>query len=89
MKKNLKISPFTYNLKDIPFVTTYKCIDHEKVVTNIHSKLLNIQSRNISQVFKKTKMLFFHKRKFYIVEGQSLIISKTQYGNCDHILLAD
>ena len=41
--------PFTDNLKNIPFVTTYYGnIDNEKVVRKIRSKLSNIQSKHLS-----------------------------------------
>ena len=46
-------APFTDNLKNIPFVTTYcKNIDNEKVVRKICAKLSNIQSRHLLEEFK-------------------------------------
>ena len=45
----------------MPFVTTYyENIDNEKVVRKIRSKLSNIESRHISEVFKN-KIIFFPK----------------------------
>ena len=49
------------NQENIPFVTTYyENIDNEKVVGRIRSKLSNIESKHLSEVFKN-KMLFFPK----------------------------
>ena len=54
-------APFTDNSKNIPFLTIYyENIDNEKVVRKIRSKLSNIQSKHLSEVFRN-KMLFFHK----------------------------
>ena len=53
--------PFTDNSKNIPFVTTYyENIDNKKAVRKIPSELSNIQSRQLSEVFKN-KMLIFPK----------------------------
>ena len=55
-------APFTDNLKNFPFVTTYyKNVDNEKVVRKICAKLSNIQSRHLSEVFKNKNVIFSQK----------------------------
>ena len=55
-------APFKDNSKNIPFVTTYyKNIDNEKVVRKIRSKLSNIQSRHLSEVFENKNVILFQK----------------------------
>ena len=56
-------APFTDNLKNFPFVTTYyKNVDNEKVVRKICAKLSNIQSRHLSEVFKNKNVIFSQKQ---------------------------
>ena len=55
--------PFTDNSKNIPFVTTYyENIDNEKVVRKIPSELSNIQSRQLSEVFKNKNVNISQKQ---------------------------
>ena len=56
-------APFKDNSKNIPFVTTYyENIDNEKVVRKIRSKLSNIQSRHLSEVFKNKNVILSQKQ---------------------------
>ena len=49
---------FTDDSKSIPFVTIYyENIDNEKMVTKIRSKLSNVQSRHLSEVFKNKNVI--------------------------------
>ena len=55
--------PFTDNSKNTPFVKTYhENIDNEKVVREIRSKLSNIQSRQLSKVFKNKNVILSQKQ---------------------------
>ena len=58
---------FKDNPKNIPFVTIYhENINNEKVIWKIRSKLSNIQSRHLSEVFKnKTVILSQRHPKTY------------------------
>ena len=54
---------FTGNSKNILFVTTYyENTDNEKVVRKIRSKLSNIQSRHLSEVFKNKNAILSQKQ---------------------------
>ena len=54
---------FTDDSKSIPFVTIYyENIDNEKMVTKIRSKLSNVQSRHLSEVFKNKNVIPFQKQ---------------------------
>ena len=54
---------FTVNSKNILFVTTYyENTDNEKVVRKIRSKLSNIQSRHLSEVFKNKNAFLSQKQ---------------------------
>ena len=54
--------PFKDNSKNIPFVTTfYENIDNEKVVRKIRSKLSNIQSRHLLELFKNKNVILSQK----------------------------
>ena len=56
-------APFKDNPKNVPFVTTYyENIDNEKVVRKIRSKLLNIQSRLVSELFKNKNVVISQKQ---------------------------
>ena len=56
-------APFKDNPKNVPFVTTYyENIDNEKVVRKIRSKLSNIQSRLVSELFKNKNVVISQKR---------------------------
>ena len=52
------IAPFADNSKNILFVTTYyQNINNERVVWKIRSKLSNIQSRHLPEIFKNKKVI--------------------------------
>ena len=56
-------APFKDNPKNVPFVTTYyENIDNEKVVRKIRSKLSNIQSRLVSELFKNKNVVISQKQ---------------------------
>ena len=56
-------APFKDNPKNVPFVTTYyENIDNEKVIRKIRSKLLNIQSRLVSELFKNKNVVISQKQ---------------------------
>ena len=52
------LAPFTVNSKNLPFVTIYyENIDNEKMVRKIRSKLSNIQSRHLPEIFKNKNVI--------------------------------
>ena len=56
-------APFKDNPKNVPFVTTYyENIDNEKVIRKIRSKLLNIQSRLVAELFKNKNVVISQKQ---------------------------
>ena len=56
-------APFTDNLKNIRYIITYyENIDNEKVVRKIRPKLSNIQSRQLSEVFKNKNVILSQKQ---------------------------
>ena len=56
-------APFKDNPKNVPFVSTYyENIDNEKVIRKIRSKLLNIQSRLVSELFKNKNVVISQKQ---------------------------
>ena len=56
-------APFRDNLKNIPFFLTYhKNINNEKAVRKIYSKLANIQSGYLSELFKNTNVILSQKQ---------------------------
>ena len=72
-------APFTDNSKNIPFVTTYyENIDNEKVM-KIRSKLSNIQSRHLSEVFKNKNVILSQKQSKNLLP--IINPSKIQYRN--------